>query len=116
MPRGRKPAGDRALTGAERQARYRAAHSAALSEANPVIIRQRRPGRAARPGSRRSRPQRWHAAVSQLRALQAEYATWLDSLPQASRSSPSAEALQTILDLDLDELSAIEPPRGFGRD
>jgi hypothetical protein len=37
-------------------------------------------------------------------------------LPQATRSSPTAEALQTIVDLDLDELSAIEPPRGFGRD
>jgi hypothetical protein len=55
-------------------------------------------------------------AVSELRAVQAEYATWLDSLPQATRSSPTAEALQTIVDLDLDELSAIEPPRGFGRD
>jgi hypothetical protein len=26
------------------------------------------------------------------------------------------KALQAIVDLDLDELSAIEPPRGFGRD
>jgi hypothetical protein len=40
------------VTGAERHTRYRAAHSAALPEANPVILRQRRPGRAARPGSR----------------------------------------------------------------
>jgi hypothetical protein len=24
--------------------------------------------------------------------------------------------LQAILDLDLDEISAVEPPRGFGRD
>ena len=27
-----------------------------------------------------------------------------------------AEALQAIVDLDLSELLAIEPPRGFGRD
>jgi hypothetical protein len=26
------------------------------------------------------------------------------------------EALQAILDLDLDEISAIEPPRGFAQD
>jgi hypothetical protein len=65
---------------------------------------------------RRSRPQRWHDAVSELLALQAEYATWLVSLPEATRGSATAEALQAIVDLDLDELSAIEPPRGFGRD
>ena len=116
MPRGRKPTGERPLTGAERQARYRAAHSAELPGANPVIIRHRRPGPQARRGNRRSRPQRWHAAVAELLALQAEYATWLDSLPEATRSSPTAQVLQAIVDLDLDELSAIEPPRGFGRD
>jgi hypothetical protein len=26
------------------------------------------------------------------------------------------QALQAIVDLDLDELASIEPPRGFGRD
>ena len=31
-------------------------------------------------------------------------------------SRPLAEALQAISDLDLSELQAIEPPRGFGRD
>jgi hypothetical protein len=40
----------------------------------------------------------------------------LESLPEATRGSATAEALQAIVDLDLDELSAIEPPRGFGRD
>jgi hypothetical protein len=32
------------------------------------------------------------------------------------RARAIAEALQAIVDLDLDELSAIEPPRGFGLD
>jgi hypothetical protein len=37
-------------------------------------------------------------------------------MPEALKASATAEALQAILDLDLDELSAVEPPRGFGRD
>jgi hypothetical protein len=28
----------------------------------------------------------------------------------------TGEGLQAIVDLDLDELASIEPPRGFGRD
>jgi hypothetical protein len=32
------------------------------------------------------------------------------------RDSSTGEALQAIVDLDLDELASIEPPRGFGRD
>jgi hypothetical protein len=108
MPRGRKPAGERALT--ERQARYRATRAPAPAG------RYRQPTLRARSAMRRSRPQRWHAAVSELLALQAEYATWWESLPEATRGSATAEALQAIVDLDLDELSAIELPRGFGRD
>jgi hypothetical protein len=102
--RGRKPQGDRALTGAERQARYRARH------AGMPIIRYRR------PADRRSRPQRWHDAVAELVALQAEYRDWFEALPEATRDGATGEALQAILDLDLDEIAAIEPPRGFGRD
>ena len=104
MPRGRKPAGDRPLTGAERQARYRGVHAG-----QPVIRYRQR-------ADRRSRSQRWRDAVAELLALQVECATWLDTLPEATRASATAEALQAIVDLDLDELSAIEPPRGFGRD
>ena len=113
MPRGRKPTGERALTGAERQARYRAAHAGAPALRHPHQTNPRtlRPGGN---GPRRSRPQRWHVAVAELLTLQAEYAVWLDSLPDATRSSATAEALQAMVDLD--ELSAIEPPRGFGRD
>jgi hypothetical protein len=44
------------------------------------------------------------------------YAPWLESLPDNLRDSLLAEALQAICDLDLSELQAIIPPRGFGRD
>jgi len=64
---------------------------------------------------RRSRPQRWHDAVTELLALQAEYATWHDALPKDLRDSVTAEALQAIIELDLDVLAAIMPPRGYGR-
>jgi hypothetical protein len=104
MPRGRKPIGDHALTGAERQSSYRARHP------GDAIVRYRR------PADRRSRPQRWHAAVAELVALQADYARWLDSLPDATSGGSTAEALQAIVDLDLDDITAVEPPRGFGRD
>jgi len=32
------------------------------------------------------------------------------------RDGATGETLQAIVDLDLDELACIEPPRGFGRD
>jgi hypothetical protein len=65
---------------------------------------------------RRTRPQRWHAAVAELVSLQAEYIAWLEALPEPLRESATGEALQAIADLDLDALVAIVPPRGFGRD
>jgi hypothetical protein len=37
-------------------------------------------------------------------------------LPENLHDSALAEALQEICDLDLTELQAIVPPRGFGRD
>ena len=107
MPRGRQPEGDHALSDAERQARYRARRQA---EQTPSRVRYRR------PADRRARPQRWHDAVAELLALQAEYAAWCDALPNSLRDSPTAEALQAIIELDLDVLAEIEPPRGFGRD
>ena len=55
-------------------------------------------------------------AVNALVALQAEYAAWLQALPEATRDGPTGEALQAIVELDLDEIVAIQPPRGFGRD
>jgi hypothetical protein len=37
-------------------------------------------------------------------------------LPEPLRGTATAEALQAIIDLDLDVLAAIELPRGYGRD
>jgi hypothetical protein len=48
--------------------------------------------------------------------LQAEYAAWCLVLPDSLRDTATADALQTIVDIDLDELAAIVPPRGYGRD
>ncbi len=114
MARGRKPQGDQPLTAAERQARYRARHARA-----PVV-------RYRRPVDRRSRHQRWcdptgqarglKAHVAELVTLQADYTQWLDALPEPLRETGTGEALQAVVDLDLDELLAIEPPHGFGRD
>jgi hypothetical protein len=92
--------GETAMTGAERQARYRATRA----NGAPVI-------RIRRPADRR-----WNDTIAGLAGLQAEYAAWLEALPDNQRDSATAEALQTIVELDLSELQAIEPPRGFGRD
>jgi hypothetical protein len=59
---------------------------------------------------------RWNDAVAGLVALQAEYARWLDALPEATRETATGEALQAMVDLDLEEITAIQPPRGYGRD
>jgi hypothetical protein len=105
MPKGRETT----LSNAERQARYRARHK--TDRPTPVVrVRYRR------PADRRSRPQRWDGAVGELLALQAEYTAWFDALPDGFRDTATAEALQAIADLDLTELQAIIPPRGFGRD
>ena len=103
MPR---PAiGETAMTDAERQARYRAARAA-----NQPIIRIRR------PVDRRSLLKRWDDARTELSELQCHYAAWLESLPENPRESATAEVLRAIVELDLSELLAVEPPRGFGRD
>ena len=104
MPRGRRPEGEQALSNAERQARYRARHMAP-----PVATRPRR------PADRRSRPQRWRDAVSELLSLHAAYADWLAALPESLLGSSTAEALEAIVELDLTDLAG-EPPRGYGRD
>ena len=66
--------------------------------------------------TQRSRAQRWRNAVGELTALQKEYEAWWESLPSHLQEGATAEALQAICELDLGELEAIEPPRGFGRD
>jgi hypothetical protein len=103
MPR--KPIGDRPMTDAERQARHRAAQAAGKPAS-----------RVRSSADRRSRFQRWQDAVTELATLQAHYAAWLDALPPSLQDSATAEALQAICELDLSDLQAVEPPRGFGRD
>ena len=62
------------------------------------------------------RPHRWAAAVATLIALQDEYRAWLDNLPANLEGSRLADKLQLVTELDLEELCAIDPPRGYGRD
>jgi len=95
------------MSNAERQARYRAR----CSMSSPKIANRPR-----RPTDRRSRPKRWRDAVTELLTLQAQYAAWSDAMPESLRDSAMAEALQEIVDLDLDTLAAITPPSGYGRD
>ena len=103
---GHNPAiGEKAMTDAERQARYRVARAADA----PVI-------RTRRPADHRSRARCWQDAVAQLSELQAQYADWLEALPANQHDSALAEALQAICELDLSELESVAPPRGFGRD
>jgi hypothetical protein len=54
--------------------------------------------------------------VAELLALQAEYANWIGAMPDSLRDSPTAQALETLVDLDLDALADIDLPREFGRD
>lgn len=90
MPRGPEPLGERAMTHAERQARYRAAQAA---DTPAVKVRYRK------PTDRRSRPQRWRDAVAELLELQADYQQWLDALPESLADTPMADALRAICDL-----------------
>jgi|SRR5271167_835417 hypothetical protein len=106
MPRGRSPEGETALSNAERQARYRYRH-----KQPPVVVVQ-----PPKPLDRRPRPQRWHDAVTELLVLQAAYTAWFEGLPESLRGTATAAALEAIVELDLDGLAAISPPRGYGRD
>lgn len=107
MPRGRKPEGETALSSAERQARYRARLHA--PKPPPMISRNAL-------ADHRSRAKRWQDTVAALVGLQAEYAAWSDALPDSLRDTATALALQEIVDLDLSDLAAVQPPRGYGRD
>jgi hypothetical protein len=108
MPRGRPPQGEHTLSDAERQARCRARRQA---QQPAPVLKYRRPA-----DDRRTRPQRWRDAVAELLALQAEYTAWLGALPDSLHDTDTAEALQAIVELDLDALASAEPPRGYGRD
>jgi hypothetical protein len=107
MPRGRMPEGSAALSNAERQARHRA-RKQARQPALPI----KRPAATAR----RSRSKRWNDALAEMIAVQAECAAWFEALPESLRDSATATALQEMIDLDLDAIAAVQPPRGYGRD
>jgi hypothetical protein len=93
------------LCAAERQARRRAK------------LRQQSGPPATAPARRLPpRPRRWAAAVAALIALQDQYRAWLDNLPDNLEGSRLADKLQAMAELDLEELRAINPPRGYGRD
>ena len=90
---------------AERQARRRAR------------LRQQRSASPAAPTRRLApRSARWAAAAATLVRLQEEYRDWLDNLPPNLESSALADRLQTIVEIDLEELQAVDLPRGYGRD
>jgi hypothetical protein len=91
------------MTAAQRQPQHRAR----LRRENPTPPPERR----APP-----RPKRWAAAVAALIELRDEYCAWLDNLPVTLEGSRLAEKLQAIAELDLEELQAIDPLRGYGRD
>ena len=103
MPR--KSIGERPMTDAERQARHRAARAAGTR-----VIRTRR------PADHRPRARRWHDAVAELAELQAQYAAWLETLPDNLQDGATADALRAVCEFDLTDLQAIDPPKGFGRD
>ena len=115
MP-GPPPRGDRAATPAERSAAYRARRkvTAAAAPTKPpvVVVRYRR------PADRRSRPERWADAVQTLADMVDQFQEWRDNLPSSLEDSPTAEALDVVLELrgHVEDIQAVELPKGFGRD
>ena len=105
MTRGPKPLGNKALTAAERQARFRASHAKrGAPDQIPKSHRPPQPGATMACGGGRAH------------RLTDNYRRWLHVLPQNLEASATAEALRAICDLDLSDLQSVEPPRGFGRD
>jgi hypothetical protein len=114
MP-GPPPRGDRAATPAERSAAYRARRkvtAAAAPTKPPVVVRYRR------PADRRSRPERWADAVQTLADMLDQFQEWRDNLPSSLEDSATAEALDVVLELrgHIEDLQAVQLPKGFGRD
>jgi hypothetical protein len=48
--------------------------------------------------------------------IQDQCRAWLDNLPANLEGSRLADKLHAITELDLEELQAVELPRGYGRD
>lgn len=97
---------------AERQRAYRqrlAAANQAGTVPTPESRRRRQP----------SRPARLAAVRSAVEQLLDEYEDWLAAVPESLQDSEQAERLRETIDqlaAVIDLLSAIDPPRGFGRD
>jgi len=103
------------MSSAERQARPHG--SSPWAEGPRARLRRQRPASPAVPTRRLApRPARWAAATATLLGVQEEYRNWLDNLPPNLESPALADKLQTIVELDLEELAAVDPPRGYGRD
>ena len=114
MP-GPPPWGDRAAIPGERSAACRARRNATVAAAPTkplVVVRYRR------PADGRSRTQRWADAVQTLTDLLDWFQEWRDNLPSSLANSAAAEALDAVLELRgyVEELQAVELPKGFGRD
>lgn len=107
---GRKPNGTRAMSGAERQALWRARQgskkTADDTQAPPPCERT----------VRLTRPRRWNTAFAELQTLVGEYRAWYEAMPEQLRDTPTGEALLAMTELDLDEIASIQLPKGFGRD
>ena len=96
---------------AERQKAYRA--RATLNRGHPSAPPS--PKKHRQP----SRPKRLAAIERELRALLAEYQTWLANLPEFLDGSEQAELLTETIDQltgATDLIAEITLPRGFGRD
>jgi hypothetical protein len=96
-----------ALSGAERAKRYRERR-----KAGEKLVRYRR------PADRRSKPQQWADAVETLLNILDGYQEWRDNMPAGLAESTTAERIDEVLALrDLvEQLEAVELPKGFGRD
>src|SRR5215831_2322316 len=89
------------LTAAERQARHRARRRQQSGSPPTASARRLAP-----------RPERWTAAVAMLIALQHEYCAWLDNLPENLEGSRLADNPRVKPAVDLEELQAVDLPRG----
>lgn len=96
-----------ALSDAERARRYRERRNAGEK---PVHYR--------RPADRRSRPRQWEDAIATLLSILDGYQDWRDNMPPGLAESPTAQRIDEVLELrDLvEQLQAVELPKGFGRD
>lgn len=96
---------------AARQKAFRARQAARLAGLQPTVSKK--------PQRPPSRPTRLTTLTNGVQLLQAEYESWLESLPDSITDGNTAERLREAIDqlqAAADILEAIELPRGFGRD